>query len=366
MSKEKIAVIDVGSSKITAMIAGSGIGKEAVVLSCADKPYSGFYGNEFYDDIEFEDALLSALSEAKGKFKIKKITIGVPNAFFKFSRRRFKINFDRQKKIKPKDIEVLLKTGEKDIEVAGYKLISAYPITFGVNGKRVFDPIGFHSDELGGYISYAFLNLSFMDGVKRVLSDKYEIKFVPTGLKEGEYFLGEQLKAAPAVIADVGYINSSFSLLYGGGVVADESVDAGGGFISAALMEKYGLTLELAEELKRKINLGLSEDAKSSYKLQTETGLLEFSVGEVNRVAKSVIDEAVGALDEFIEKNSQKFQGEIKLYLTGGGISRIRGAKSHVATRTGLDTEILVPQIPEYDKPERASLISLLAGEKCL
>ena len=353
------------------MIASRGINCDLIALSCVDKNYGGFSEGEFFDDNEFEDAVRSAFKEAlaAAKCKIKKIVVGIPNSFLVFRRKKFKITFGRKKRIRKKDVEELISAGEPEVRQSGYEIISRLPITFGVNGKKVFDPIGFHSSELGGFISYVLADASFINNVNRAVGGKKGIKveFVCENYTEGAYFLRDKFNAVPVVVADIGYITSSFSLLYGGGIVADKSVDSGGGYITAALVDKYSLPIEVAEELKRKINLGLKDSSDSFYKIQADSEVFELPVGEVNSLTREVIDDVVGALDDFIEQNSVKFQGDIKVYLTGGGISRMRGAKSHVSARIGIETEILTPSIPEYDKPERSSLIALASyaiGEK--
>jgi len=50
----------------------------------------------------------------------------------------------------------------------------------------------------------------------------------------------------------------------------------------------------------------------------------------------------------------------VPLYLTGLGVSYIRGAKEFLAEKTGKNIEIVAPVAPGYNRPCRSSLISLL------
>ena len=371
MRKRRVAVIDVGSSKITALSVNYNKDGSFTTGLLVDEQYGGFSEGEFFDENEFEDAVRRAFKEIKAnsKFKFSEIIVGVPNAFIKLQRKRFKIDFQKVKKITNKDVKKLIETGENKSEFGGYELVDELSISFGVNGKKVFDPIGFHASELGGFISYIFARNSFLQSVRIALIKEKSavIRFVSSDYAVGKYFLGDKLKTEPVIIADIGYISSSFSLLYGGGIVDAVSVDAGGGFITADLMKRYSIDLSDAETLKRSINLGLKDGITGNYKIQTDTGVMEFPISEINGGAKEVIDEAVGALDDFIDNNKAKFQGEIKVYLVGGGISRIRGAVQHVSARISTDVEILKPDLPSYDRPERSSAIALAGyaiGEK--
>ena len=46
--------------------------------------------------------------------------------------------------------------------------------------------------------------------------------------------------------------------------------------------------------------------------------------------------------------------------ITGGGISYLRGAKEHIANRTGMNVDTVAPKVPLMDKPTESSALSLL------
>ena len=171
--------------------------------------------------------------------------------------------------------------------------------------------------------------------------------------------MGDYAADAVKVIVDVGYITTNSTLFVGDGVLAKDSLDCGGGYITAALVEKYGISPGAAERLKREISLGYVRGGQSKYVVEDGGDVKSYSVEEVNETVKGVLDEIAGNVDEFLEENSSKINvGEI--YLTGGGISYMRGAKEHLAGRFGQAVDVLVPAVPQYNKPVYASAISLL------
>ena len=371
MRKKNVVVVDVGSSEIKVALAVEGIDGSPIIERFCSKQYSGFSSDGFFDENEFEDGLRLLVKELtlNSKLKFDRVLVGVPNAFLRIRRNKFHSELKRLKRINKSDVVALYKEGRRELDEGGYELISELPIYFGVNGKRVFNALGYHSSELGGYISYVFASKVFTDNVRRALEYKRKVKigFIGEGYAEGLYYFGANYKTEPIIIADIGYITSSFTLLYGGGIVDEYSVDAGGGYVTASLLDKFSLSMEKAEELKRRLNVALSDDTKWKYRLFSDLGVGEFDGAEVNLVAKEAIDEAVGALDAFVERNEAKFQGNLKVCLTGGGISRIRGAIAHVSSRIGTDIELLVPDFAGQDKPERsviASLTDIAIGEK--
>ena len=57
---------------------------------------------------------------------------------------------------------------------------------------------------------------------------------------------------------------------------------------------------------------------------------------------------------------SNQFQTFLPIYLTGGGLSKIKGGRDYLAKCLGRNISYGVPNIPGKDKPELASIYSLV------
>lgn len=272
------------------------------------------------------------------------------------------MSFGRKKKITAKDKEDLLEAGKRKIEVAGYEAAHASGVYYSLDDNRkVADPVGCVSSSLGGLITYQLCENYFSELVRTAVAkvSKASVRFVYDGYAEGRFLLGDDAVDAVKVIVDVGYITTNSTIFVGDGVIAKDSLDCGGGYITAALVEKYGLSPGAAERLKREISLGYVRGGQSKYVVEDDGDVKSYPVEEINETVKGVLDEIAGNVDEFLEENSGKVNvGEI--YLTGGGISYMRGAKEHLAGRFGQAVDVLVPAVPQYNKPVYASAISLL------
>ena len=99
---------------------------------------------------------------------------------------------------------------------------------------------------------------------------------------------------------------------------------------------------------------------KGTYKIEGANGYDEYSVEEVNSAATEAIDEFIDNLEAFIIENSSKLRSGLGVYITGGGLSYIRGIREYFSTKLGVPVEILKPEIPSYSKPEEASELSEL------
>lgn len=359
-----VIVIDVGSSKIIAVSGERGVNGTFAIDAFSELRYEGFSEGKFFDEGELKQTIINVLTAVcdSSRYKASEIFVGVPGSFIRIENRKFRLSFGRKKKITAKDKEDLLEAGKIKIEVAGYEAAHASGVYYSLDDNRkVADPVGCVSSSLGGLITYQLCENYFSELVRTAVAkvSKASVRFVYDGYAEGRFLLGDDAVDAVKVIVDVGYITTNSTIFVGDGVIAKDSLDCGGGYITAALVEKYGLSPGAAERLKREISLGYVRGGQSKYVVEDDGDVKSYPVEEINETVKGVLDEIAGNVDEFLEENSGKVNvGEI--YLTGGGISYMRGAKEHLAGRFGQAVDVLVPAVPQYNKPVYASAISLL------
>lgn len=359
-----VIVIDVGSSKIIAVSGERGVNGTFAIDAFSELRYEGFSEGKFFDEGELKQTIINVLTAVcdSSRYKASEIFVGVPGSFIRIENRKFRLSFGRKKKITAKDKEDLLEAGKRKIEVAGYEAAHASGVYYSLDDNRkVADPVGCVSSSLGGLITYQLCENYFSELVRTAVAkvSKASVRFVYDGYAEGRFLLGDDAVDAVKVIVDVGYITTNSTIFVGDGVIAKDSLDCGGGYITAALVEKYGLSSGAAERLKREISLGYVRGGQSKYVVEDDGDVKSYPVEEINETVKGVLDEIAGNVDEFLEENSGKVNvGEI--YLTGGGISYMRGAKEHLAGRFGQAVDVLVPAVPQYNKPVYASAISLL------
>ena len=359
-----VIVIDVGSSKIIAVSGERGVNGTFAIDAFSELRYEGFSEGKFFDEGELKQTIINVLTAVcdSSRYKASEIFVGVPGSFIRIENRKFRLSFGRKKKITAKDKEDLLEAGKRKIEVAGYEASHASGVYYSLDDNRkVADPVGCVSSSLGGLITYQLCENYFSELMRTAVAkvSKASVRFVYDGYAEGRFLLGDDAVDAVKVIVDVGYITTNSTIFVGDGVIAKDSLDCGGGYITAALVEKYGLSPGAAERLKREISLGYVRGGQSKYVVEDDGDVKSYPVEEINETVKGVLDEIAGNVDEFLEENSGKVNvGEI--YLTGGGISYMRGAKEHLAGRFGQAVDVLVPAVPQYNKPVYASAISLL------
>lgn len=189
------------------------------------------------------------------------------------------------------------------------------------------------------------------------------VQFIPQTLSEADYLLPEKMREGYAFLIDVGFLSSSISVVYGNGIVHEESFDCGLGYILVALMQGLGVDYETAEEILSSANV--SGGTVSKDLMWTDGSGAAYSVREINEIVKYGLDELCESVDKFFEKyyrdkSTMGFAAN-PLSVTGEGIGGIKGAAEHISKRLSRMTEIVCPDLPYYDKPLFSSRIALLA-----
>ena len=104
MQKKQIAIIDVGSSKITAVVGERGVNKTFIIKGRYEYEYDGYANGEFFDVEKLSVALqnsVKAINQTLNK-PVKTIYVGVPGDFTDITVKNSQISFSAKKKEAPK------------------------------------------------------------------------------------------------------------------------------------------------------------------------------------------------------------------------------------------------------------------------
>ena len=132
MQKKQVAVIDVGSSKITAIIGERGINKTFIIKGRYSFDYDGFANGEFFNLKQLKQVLNSVADcIIKGSLeKIETVYVGVPGDFTRVYIRDSQLSFPKKRKIVEEDVDALFDSA--------FVMTSAkytFPVSF-VGGRR--------------------------------------------------------------------------------------------------------------------------------------------------------------------------------------------------------------------------------------
>ena len=224
--------------------------------------------------------------------------------------------------------------------------------------------IGSKTAVLQGALCYYFLNEEFYSLTQKLFSAMgfSQIEYLPQSLSEATYLLPAKTREGYAAILDIGYAVSSAFVVYGGGVVHEESFDCGAGSLLAGLMGEFDVGFEKAKEILSAADVSGGAVPKGAIWTDREGNM--YSVQRINDVIKCGLDELCEKTDAFFEKyyGSKMIAGDASnpLYITGEGAQEVRGAAEHTERRLCRVTRAICPEIPYYDKPGYSSRISAL------
>ena len=362
MRKKQIAVIDVGSSKITVIIGERGVNKTFLIKARKEYNYEGFADGEFFDEANVKRILFSAAEFISGLIKKEdaRVFVGVPGEFTKVYVKSSQISFNYKKRITDADVDALFDAAFVSSS-AKYSLINRSAIVFELDDyRRLANPIGATSEILKGKLSFILCDNSFLNTFKNTLKAAgiEDVECVSSALAEIMYLIEPEARDRIVMLLDVGYITSTFSLVQGDGILYQRSFSFGGGYITAALTQKFDLDFNIAEELKRKVNL--SAVNSKDYELIALSDNSYHNSEDARITVKESLDELCEEIEKCRDNSGYTVPEYVPLLITGGGISYLRGAKEHIANRTGLNVETVAPKVPLMDKPTESSVLSLL------
>ena len=102
MQKKQVAVIDIGSSRITAVIGERGINDTFVIKAKYSFEYDGFEEGVFFDVKKLKQVLYSAVNcfNRGSSIKVDTIYVGVPGEFTQVYVRDAQLTFSKKRKTK--------------------------------------------------------------------------------------------------------------------------------------------------------------------------------------------------------------------------------------------------------------------------
>ncbi len=371
MKNECVAVLDIRSDEVSFLLGSKGVNGTFVFNGMQSEKYEGYCLDGFFDEGSFRRAVVRAVSAVQQAYEgtIREIYVGVPSPFISVVTKGHTASFHRKRKITAQDIDALYESGLNDLLTEGICIRrSAMYFTLGDNRKYFFaeDLYGVPTTMLKGALCYYFVSEYFHEFIKTLLGDMgfLDVKLIPSTLAQAYYLLPEKKREGYAFLLDIGFMTSSISVVYGNGIVHEESFNCGIGSVLVELIANLGIDYPVAEELLANANIsGGTVPKDMAY--HSELDEKPFPVQRVNDVIKYALDALCERVDAFLRKY-YKDKTSIMLSVnpisvTGEGISGIKGAAEHIAKRVSWLTETVYPDLPYYDKPTCSSRISLLA-----
>lgn len=366
MAKKDVAVLDFGSSKISVLIGERGINNTFHLKGKSESEYAGFAQGEFLDEKDLRTAISMVISSAvtnSGK-KIKKLYVGVPAEFCYSELKEATQTYINKKRINDNDIYNLFDlVDDYSNTVNTHTVINRSPIYFVLDdGRKVVDPNGMVTTKLSSQVSFILAKKDFIELVDEILSELSitNVQYTSSVLAESLYLLEPEVRDRYAIIVDSGYITTSVSLVRGDGLLSLSAFSVGGGHITGDLSQVLGLKFLEAEKLKRKVVLSLDASDDDFYETVVDGVITPFPSKMVNEIVEDRLALIASTINKILHSIRVSYPDYIPIYLTGGGLSYLKGAKDFLSKAIGKNLEVIAPPVPELNSPHYSSLLGLL------
>ena len=188
--------------------------------------------------------------------------MGVPGEFIKIVNVDKVVSFQSAKKITNADRDYLAGISAPE-NTDAYQTIKHSCLYYVLSDKRkIIYPVGMVSDSLQGKFCFYQCRNDFIDVLLKAFGkfkDIADINLIPTVYAEAMYLLGAEQRDEYAVLFDLGYISSSYSVVCGNGLAFCESFSVGVGHIAVYLMTELDIPFDVASKFLSMVNLNAKE-----------------------------------------------------------------------------------------------------------
>jgi cell division protein FtsA len=293
---------------------------------------------------------------------LKKIFVGVPSEFCKVIVQDIALQLDEPARISDSVVEMIFERGDKTLNEDGWENILRSPIFYILDdNKRQIDPRGFVASRIKAKLSYVLARKGFVDRIKGIFAKTgVLVELIPEIWAEMMHLFLSEERDRYALLADVGYISTSVGFMRGDGLLHLASFSVGGGHIAADIKEAFDIPFNNAEGIKERIDLNISTRDPLGAECGEKAYFKVMTTEDINTVARARIEEIGEKIRDAIAASQYDCPQYLPLFLTGGGIAYIRGAKEIISKVVGRSCEIIVPDVPQYNYPHYSSFLGLL------
>ena len=358
-------VIDIGSSKVSCMSAGTAADGALVIHGIESRRYSGYRLGGLPQIGALTDALdsaLAALQENTG-LHIRSVSVGVPAPFVRTAVTACEIEVDsRNGRVTPADLDYLIDTAADIGQQDGFELMHSAPFDYRLDGMPCDgDPIGLPADKLSASFCHAFVDRRFSSLVTDVLAG-FGISvgsFVSTGAACSAFTIPFEERMRGAVLIDCGGTHTDVSAIRGNALIRTESVGIGGVHITNDVALGLRLPEQTAEELKRRYVFGLDFGQSAQLVRIPNEGVFEIEDATIQMIIEARAEELAEALAASLDSIESELPENAPVYMVGGGIASMRGGTEYLSKKTGREILLNMPRLNRLNTVSHAPVLAL-------
>lgn len=361
--KSMAAAIEFGTSKIVTLVGeGSGTGP-AQLLGFGVVPYDGYCdGHWNASDEEVEQAIMKSVREAElssGR-EIKEIYVGVPGDFIHLEQNEVTLDLESERRITPEDVDDVMNLALDYKNQQEGVIIHRSPAWFTVDDRRTMEPAGLKGQNIRCMASFVVADATFLEDMQARMEqqDIHINGYLAPALGEALLLIPPEERDKVAVLVDIGYLSTEVMFVQGDALIQHKVLPMGGGHLTADLAMELNITMDMAEDLKRKYTFGIGQDQLSVKDPDGQT--VSFARENVLAVIEPRVAELSDLVHDAIEEHANLISQRSSFYITGGGLILMRGGRETISSVVERTFKAPTPPAVKLNSPVYSSAIGLL------
>ena len=349
-----ITALDIGSSKVSAMIAQKGDGGELIVLGTGQRESRGVKRGCIADMAATEVAVREAVEQAEriAQTNIQNVWVGFSAGGLVSDVASIEFEMGGHR-IEQADIDALLRAGRESIDPAGRMVLHAQPALYTLDGMTgVKDPRGLHADRLGVHIHVVAADGSPVRNMGLCVAKAHlEVKsIIASPVATGLACLSAEERELGVALVELGAGITNVSLFAGGMLVGLVTIPMGAADITDDIASTFGASRKQAERMKC-VDGCANATPRDNHEMIEIAPLSEDGASEGPRITKAqliaVIRERLDLLMKEVGNalTAMKFEGNVgrQVVLTGGG-AELRGIADYAQAALGRAVRVGKPR----------------------
>lgn len=372
-----ISAIDIGSSKVSALIAGQTDNGELLVLGTGQRESRGVTRGQIADIEQAELSVRHAVEQAEriAGINIDRVWVGMSSGGLDSLLAPVEIELGGDR-ITQDDIDQLLQAGRANIQTGGKMPLHIQPTLYSLDGVGgVANPLGLHADRLGVDIHVVLADQSpvrNIDMTARAAHLDVESVIVAP-IATGLACLTAEERDLGVALVEFGAAITNVSVFIGGMLVGLETIKYGASDITADIASTFGIRLAQAERLKCFHGSALTSPRDHQEILEvgpdengneTAVHTPRITKAQLNAVVCQRVDSIVSDIGRSLKDLGFSGPSSHQVVLTGGG-AELKGIAEHMQAALGRTVRIGKPTglsgIPEaHSGPAFSTLVGLI------
>ncbi|AXU19263.1 cell division protein FtsA [Novosphingobium sp. THN1] len=376
------AAVNIGSFRVSAMIAGLSETGEMVVLGSGHRAAQGIKRGYVTDMQAATHSVRDAIERAEkmANVDIQKVWIGCAGAGLASTTARVEVEVGGRR-IEQDDIEHLLVAGRGVIQPDGRTVLHAQPAHYTLDGAHgVPNPKGLHAERLAVDIHVMLADGAPVRNLREAVQNAHlEVEaVVGSPVAAGHACLTPEERELGVALVEFGAEVTTVSVYAAGMLLGMQVIQYGSGDITDAIASAFGIRRYQAERLKCMSGSAIASPADHREMIPVnapgdpEGGPVARHADDKNRIPRaeliSVITQQLGFFTEEVGKSlkSMGFVGQTgqQVVLTGGG-AQLPGLADYAQSALGRPVRIGSPPTmlglpPGHATPSSSTLVGLV------